>query len=128
MFDILCLKVKLYYKRDDFNFLIVNFPFMSSNIPESPAYGIFISQLVRYARASSLYDGFLLRSCLLSIKFLKQCYSRNRLIATFRKFYGRHNSLVDKFNKSVTNIITDIYLETSYVTDNLVAIKVPNST
>ena len=53
------LKVKLYDKRDDFSFPIVNFPFMSSNIPESPAYGIFISQLVRYARASSLYDDFL---------------------------------------------------------------------
>ena len=101
-------------KRDDFNFPIVNFPFMSSNMPESPAYGIFISQLVRYARASSLYDDFLLRSRLLTIKLLKKGYSRNRLIATFRKFYGRHSSLVDKFNKSVTNIITDIFLETLY--------------
>ena len=44
------LMVKLYDKRDEFNFLIVIFPFMSSNIPESPAYCIFISQLVRYAR------------------------------------------------------------------------------
>jgi len=30
------LKTKLYDKRDDFNFPIVNFPFNSSNIPESP--------------------------------------------------------------------------------------------
>ena len=32
------LEVKLYDKRDDFNFNIVNFPFLSSNIPQSPAY------------------------------------------------------------------------------------------
>jgi hypothetical protein len=38
-------------KRDDFNFKIINFPNMCSNIPASPAYGVYISQLVRYARA-----------------------------------------------------------------------------
>ena len=38
----------------DFNFHITNFPFLSSNIPSSPAYGMFISQLIQYARACSL--------------------------------------------------------------------------
>ena len=46
----------LYYKRDDFNFHITNFPFLSSNILYSPAYGVFISQLIRYARACSSYE------------------------------------------------------------------------
>jgi hypothetical protein len=32
-----------------------NFPNMCSNIPASPAYGVYISQLIRYARASSNY-------------------------------------------------------------------------
>ena len=44
------LYTKLYDKRDDFDFHIVNFPFLSSNIPSSPSYGIYISQLIRYAR------------------------------------------------------------------------------
>jgi hypothetical protein len=35
---------KLYDKKDDFNFLIVNFPFICSNIPAAPAYGVYISQ------------------------------------------------------------------------------------
>ena len=39
-------KTKLYYKRDDFNFPIVNFPFICSNIPAVPAYGVYISQLI----------------------------------------------------------------------------------
>ena len=54
------LQVKLYDKRDDFNFNIVNFPFLSSNIPQSPAYGVYVSQLIRYARASSAYSDFLI--------------------------------------------------------------------
>jgi hypothetical protein len=33
--------------------IIINFPNMCSNIPASPAYGVYISQLIRYARASS---------------------------------------------------------------------------
>ena len=39
-------KGKLYDKRDDFTFPIVKFPFISSNIPASPAYGVYISQLI----------------------------------------------------------------------------------
>ena len=53
------LHTSLYDKRDDFNFHITNFPWLSSNIPSSPAYGVFISQLIRYARASSSYDCFI---------------------------------------------------------------------
>ena len=44
------LTTRLYDKLDDFNFPIVNFPFLSSNIPSAPAYGIYVSQLIRYAR------------------------------------------------------------------------------
>ena len=41
------LKTKLYDKREDFSFPIVNFPFLSSNIPAAPAYGVYISLLIR---------------------------------------------------------------------------------
>ena len=37
-------RTKLYDKRDDINFPIVNFPFICSNIPSAPAYGVYISQ------------------------------------------------------------------------------------
>jgi hypothetical protein len=40
------LRTKLYDKRDDFSVLIVNFPFICSNIPAAPAYGVYISQLI----------------------------------------------------------------------------------
>ena len=66
------LHTSIYDKRDDFNFHITNFPFLSSNIPSSPAYGVFISQLIRYARACSSYECFILRARRLSSKLLKQ--------------------------------------------------------
>jgi hypothetical protein len=40
------LRTKLYDKRDDFNFQIVNFPFRCSNIPAAPVYGVYISQMI----------------------------------------------------------------------------------
>ena len=87
---------------------------LSSNIPQSPAYGVFVSQLIRYARASSLYEDFIMRSQLLTSKLLKQGFTRNRLVATFKKLYGRHSVLVDRFKVSVTNIIIDLFLGALY--------------
>ena len=45
------LRTKLYDKRDDFNFPIVNFPFRCSNIPAAPIYRVYFSQLIRYSGA-----------------------------------------------------------------------------
>ena len=44
---------KIYDKRDDFNFQIVNFPFLDGDVPHSPSYGVYISQLIRFARVCS---------------------------------------------------------------------------
>ena len=43
-------RLYMYDKRDDFDFPTANFPYLSSNIPESPPYGVFVSQLIRYDR------------------------------------------------------------------------------
>ena len=50
---------KLHDKRDAFGFHIVNFPFMSNNIPSAPAYGVYAYQLIRYAHCCSNYSDFL---------------------------------------------------------------------
>jgi hypothetical protein len=60
------LTTTLYDKRDDFDFAIVNFPFLYSNIPLSPAYSVYISQLIRHARACFPYEDFSKRGKLLT--------------------------------------------------------------
>ena len=69
------LRTKLYEKRDDFNFPIVNFPFICSNIPAAPAYGVYIFQMMRYSRACGSYQDFLNRGLLLTRKLLIQWFT-----------------------------------------------------
>ena len=87
------LCTSLYYKSDHFNFQITNFPFLSSNIPSSPVYCVFISQLIRYARACSSYEYLNLRVMRLSNKLLGQGYVKECLKLSLRKFYGRYGDL-----------------------------------
>ena len=102
------LHTSIYDKRDDFNFHITNFPFLSSNIPTSPAYGVFISQLIRYARACSSYGCFILRATRLSNKLLEQGYVKERLKLSFRKFYGRYGDLIKQYEVSLSQMLNDI--------------------
>ena len=85
---------KLYDKCDDFSFQIVNFPFLYGNIPSAPAYGVYISQLIRYTIACRKYTDFVYRAKLLTDKLLKQGYVVTRLISSLQKFYGRQMCLM----------------------------------
>jgi hypothetical protein len=53
------LRTKLCNRRDDFNFPIVNFPFIYSNIPSASTYGVCSSPLIRYSRVCGSYQDFL---------------------------------------------------------------------
>ena len=103
------LTTRLYDKRDDFNFPIVNFPFLSSNIPSAPAYGVYVSQLIRYARTCSNYQDFMERGKVLTQKLLSQGYQKTKLVATLKKFYGRHHDLVNPYNVAVSRIVSDVF-------------------
>ena len=52
------VSTKIYDKRDDFDFDIVNFPFLDGGVPRRTSYGVYISQLIRFARASSNLNDF----------------------------------------------------------------------
>jgi hypothetical protein len=64
-------------------------------IPASPAYGVYISQLIRYARASSNYSDFLKRHLHLRNRLLDQGYNKIRLIRNVKNFFTSH---IDKKN------------------------------
>ena len=89
---------KMYDKRDDFNFEIVNFPFLDGDVPRSPSYGVYISQLIRFARVCSNVDDFNNRNIFLTAKLLKQGYRYHKIRKAFSKFYNRHSELIVKYN------------------------------
>ena len=89
---------KIYDKRDDFNFEIVDFPFLDGDVPRSPSYGVYISQLIRFARVCSNVDDFNNRNLFLTAKLLKQGYRYHKIRKAFSKLYYRHSELIVKYN------------------------------
>ena len=81
-----------------FQFEIVNFPFLDGYVPRSPSYGVYVSQLIRFARVCSHIDDFNNRNKLLTSKLLKQGYRYHKLRKAFSKFYYRHSELIVKYN------------------------------
>ena len=71
------VSANIYDKRDDFE--IVNFQFLDGDAPRSTSYGVYISQLIRFARASSHVADFNTRNKLLTQKLLKQGYRYHKL-------------------------------------------------
>ena len=95
------LYTRLHDKRDDFDFHIVNFPFLSGNIPSSPSCGVYISQLTRYARCCSYYDDFGYHHKILVDRLPSQGYEVKCLRNSFQKFYGRYSNLTRKYQRLV---------------------------
>ena len=89
---------KIYDRRDEFYFDIENFPFLDRDVPRRPSYGVYISQIIRFARVCSHVEDFNARSKCLTAKLLKQGYPYHMLRKAFSKFYRRHHELVSKFN------------------------------
>ena len=77
------VSTKIHDKRDDFDFEIVNFPFLDGDVSHSTFYGVYISQLIRFARVSSYITDFNTRNKLLTQKLLKQGYGYHKLRKTF---------------------------------------------
>jgi hypothetical protein len=102
------LITKFYDKTDNFIFPIVNIPFICSNIPGAPAYGVYISKLIRYSRACGSYQDFLDRGLLLTRKLLSKGFLLVKLMSSLRKFYGRHHDLVDRYWISVSQMTTNM--------------------
>ena len=88
------VSTKIYDKWDGFNFEIVNFPFLDGDVPRSPSYDAYISQLIRFARVCSHVDDFNNRNSFLTSKLLKQGLHYHKLRKAFSKFYYRHSEFI----------------------------------
>ena len=72
-------------------------PFPDGDVPRSPSYGVYISQLIRFARVCSNVDDFNSRNLFLTAKLLKQGYRYHKIRKAVSKFYQRHSELIVKY-------------------------------
>ena len=79
------VSTKIYDKRDDIDFEIANLPFYDGDVPRSTSYGVYISQLIHFARASIYVTDFNTRNKLLTQKLLKQGNRYHKLRNIFFK-------------------------------------------
>ena len=114
---------KIYDKRDNFDFDIVNFPFLDGDIPRRTSYGVYISQLIRFARASSNVSDFSCRNKALTVKLLMQGYRYHKLIRVFSKFYRRHSAFVEKYNVSLRKLLQQGISEPEFYGDLVYRIR-----
>ena len=91
------IHTSVYDKRDDFGFPIVNFPWLSGDVPRLPSYGIYISQLVRFARCCTSVFDFHSKNLQITSKLLTQGYRYHKLRKTFGKFFRSYSELLSKF-------------------------------
>ena len=80
------VSTKIYDKRDDFDFDIFNFLFLDGDVPRRTSYGVYISQLIRFARASSNLSDFNCRIKAHTVKLLRQGYRFLNFVRRFRNF------------------------------------------
>ena len=89
----------VYDKRDDFGFPIVNFPWLSVDVPRLPSYGVYISQLVRFARCCTSVSDINSKNLQLTSKLLTSGYRYHKLRKTFGKFFRSYSDLLSKFGE-----------------------------
>ena len=114
---------KIYGKRDDFDFEIVNFQFLDGDVPRSTSYGVYISKLIRFARTSSYITDFNTRNELLTQKLLKQGYQYHKFCKTFSKFYRRYYDLISKFQVGLKSLLRHRLLEPEFYGDLVYKLK-----
>ena len=108
---------KIYDKRDDFDFDIVNFPFLDGDVPRSASYGVYISQLIMFARVCNHVEDFSARNKCLTANFFQQGYRYHKLRKTFSKLYRRHYELIYNFNVGLKTLLREGLSEPEFYGD-----------
>ena len=97
--------------------VIVNFPFLDGDVPRSTSYGVYISQLIRFARVASHVDYFNSRNKVLTGKLLRQGYRYHKIRKAFSKFYRRYFDIVSKYNVGLRTLLLEGLSEPEFYED-----------
>ena len=114
---------KIYNKRNDFD--IVNFKFLDGDVPRRASYGVYILQLIMFARGCNHVAGFNARNKCLTAKLLQQGYRYYKLRKAFSKFYRKNYDLISKFNIGLKTFLREGHSDPEFYSD-LVYIMVDN--
>ena len=89
---------------------------MDSNIPANPAYGVYISQLLRYARICASKVDFINRLPWLSLRLRQQGFETNLLQKSVNKFFNSHGLIVGKYGAGLreTRLAIQAWIAPSY--------------
>ena len=117
------VSTKIYHKRDDFDFEIVDFPFLDADVIRSASYGVYISHFIRFARASSFVTDFNFPYKLLTQKLLKKGYQYHKLYKTYSKFYRRYYDLISKFQVGLKSLLCKGLSEPEFYGDLVYKLK-----
>ena len=98
------ISTSIFDKRDAFDFPIVNFPVLTGNIPQKSSYGVFVGELVRYARACTFLKDFKGWVDVLVKKLEKQHFTTKNLKRSWKRFCDSHFLLVQKFGRAVLTL------------------------
>ena len=93
------------------------FPFLDGDVPCSTSYGVYISQLIRFARASSYVTDFNTRNKLLT---QKKGYRYHKLHKTFSKFYRQYYDLISKFQVGLKSLLRQGLSEPEFYGDLII--------
>ena len=99
------------------------FPFLEGDVLRPTSYGVYISQLIRSARASSHVADFNTCNKLLTQKLIKQGYRYHKLPKTFSKFYRRYYDMISKFQIGLKSLLPQGFLEPEFYSDFVYKLK-----
>ena len=88
---------KLYDKRRDFDFKVVTFPNLRSNIPNKASYGTFIGELYRICKSSSDHIDFIADVKMLIVKLVNQKFERSKLYRALNNFIRSRPACISKY-------------------------------
>ena len=108
---------------------MVNFPFLDVEDPRSPSYGVYISQLIHFARVCSNVDDFKNRNLFSTVKLLKQGYIYHKIRKGFALFltstiYHRHSEIIVKYKIGLKTLLQQGISESIFYGDLVYKFKI----
>ena len=98
-----------YDKRDDFNFKICSYPNLKGNIPTSPSYGVYMSQLVRFCDINQKHFSFISDIKTMTSKFVSQGFHMSLLKGVYLKFCYKFMFKWSKYGVDLSTFVGKIF-------------------